>query len=418
MPAAAQPRRKIPEQSVLAGHRNMRSQGSARGALRSVSWTALFLCAWMAFSACATAGPEPIQAPSPTPQVPASAPAAESPTAQEDIGPTFPAVPSATPLPTDTASPTTTPHPIFPYTLAGLRERSYPGGAIRTLNVLETGADFSRSYIAFESDGLSITGILHLPAGPGPFPVIVLLHGYWPRETYWSGADTWQAAEFFARRGYLAVAPDYRSWGESDWGPSLFQTGLVIDTLNLISALETLPQADTSRLGLWGHSMGGGIATKVLAVDPRPKAAVLYAPNSPDDADLIARWGPGCRPGQSQATDACNPSEIIPADLPGHLVEAYFQAADDPELLRQVGPYYHLERVQAPVQIHIGTADGAALSETPPVWSEKLRDGLQATGKPVEYYSYQGQGHSFTGESWASMAERSLAFFDRYLRGR
>ncbi len=39
------------------------------------------------------------------------------------------------------------------------------------------------------------------------------------------------------------------------------------------------------------HALGGGLTTMALTVDRRIRTAVLYAPNSGDDADLLARWG-------------------------------------------------------------------------------------------------------------------------------
>jgi dipeptidyl aminopeptidase/acylaminoacyl peptidase len=249
--------------------------------------------------------------------------------------------------------------------------------------------------------------------------VIILLHGYFDRAYYWSGAGTEEVAGFFNGHGYLTIAPDFRSWGESDTGASLFHSGLVVDTLNLISSLPSLPQADPARVGLWGHSMGGGVATKALVVDSRIHAAVLYAPNSADDADIIGRWGPGCLPGQSQAAgDKCNPAEVISPELPIEIVSAYLETAADSQLLRQIAPLYHLEQVTAPVQIHIGTADGAGAAETPPEWSEKLYEALQAAGKDVAYYVYPDQGHFFNGDSWALLLERAVMLFDGQLRKR
>lgn len=298
-----------------------------------------------------------------------------------------------------------------------MRARSYPGGEIQTLRVQEANAAYTRSLIAYPSDDLTITGIMHTPTGTGPFPVIILLHGYWDRAAYWSGADTWQAADYLARHGYLTIAPDFRSWGDSESGMSLFHTGLVADVVNLISSLPSLSQADPSRLGLWGHSMGGGIATKVLTIDDRVDTAVLYAPNSANDADLIARWGPGCLWGQSElAGDKCNPAELIPADIPDALLASYLEAANDPGMLLQIAPLHHLENVTAPVQIHIGLADGAGLSETPPMWSLQLADALQAANKPVSLFTYPDQGHFFWGESWSLFMERSLSHFADYLR--
>jgi dipeptidyl aminopeptidase/acylaminoacyl peptidase len=258
---------------------------------------------------------------------------------------------------------------------------------------------------------------MNIPRGQGPYPVLILLHGYFDREEYYTGADTWQMADFLARSGYITIAPDYRSWGSSDSGQSLFHTGLVADAINLISSLPSLPQADTARVGLLGHSMGGGIATKVLVIDDRVSAAVLYAPNSADDADLIGRWGPGCLPGQSfEAGDTCNPGEVIPADLPQALTAAYLEAAADDQFLPRVAPINYLEAVKAPVQIHIGEEDGETLQQTPPQWSRKLYEALQAAGKEVTFFSYPDQGHYFLPPALGQLMERSLAFFDEELR--
>lgn len=346
----------------------------------------------------------------PTTTPPPTAAATESvPTTLVPVSPTSP--PTTAPLPSPT------PFPLAAYTIDGMRARAFSGGAIRIGDLLEQNESFSRYAISYPSDDLTIGGVMNIPVGDGPFPVVLLLHGYVERDQYWPGADTWQAAEFFARNGYLTIAPDFRSWGISDSGPSFFHMGLVADTLNLIGALPSLPQADPQRLALWGHSMGGGIATKVLVIDDRVRAAVLYAPNSADDADLIDRWGPGCLPGQSEAAgDHCNPAEVIPADLPDKLLAAYLAGAVDPAILRQVAPIHHLAAVNAPLQIHIGTADGASLTETPPDWSRKLQDALQAAGKETAYFTYPDQGHFFQGEAWSTLMNRSLTFFEEVLQ--
>jgi dipeptidyl aminopeptidase/acylaminoacyl peptidase len=330
----------------------------------------------------------------------------------------FPTATQTTP-PTSTPAPPTlapTPHPLAGVTIDGQRARAYPGGTIQILRTLETTDAYIRHYIAYPSDGLTITGILQIPPGDGPFPVIILNHGYHERGSYWPGSGTWLAAEYLNGRGYLTIAPDYRSWGESDWGPSLFHTGLVADVLNLVSSLPSLPQADPNRVGLWGHSMGGGITTKALTMDPRIRAAVLYAPNSADDADLIARWGRGCLPGETQITTSCNPAEVIPADLPPEIIAAYLSAAADPAMLRQIAPIYFLGYVAAPVQIHIGAADGAELNATPPEWSVKLHETLLAAGVQSDLFVYEGQGHLFAGAAWTEMMGRAADFFDAQVR--
>lgn len=309
-----------------------------------------------------------------------------------------------------------TPHPMAPATIDGLRARDYPGGQIAVLQTLDVTDAFTRHAIAYPSDGLTITGIMQVPPGEGPFPVIILNHGYADRAGYQSGDGTRDMAEYLNRRGYLTIAPDYRSWGQSDWAPSLFHSGLVADLINLISSLPTLTQADPTRVGMWGHSMGGGMTTKILTIDPRIRAAVLHAPNSANDADLIARWGRGCLPGETELNTMCNPAEVIPPDLPSDIVQAYLAAAADPDMLRQIAPINYLGHVTAPVQIHIGTADGATLAATPPEWSLALADALLTAGKSAELFIYDGQGHFLTGQAWADMASRTADFFDAHVR--
>jgi len=256
-------------------------------------------------------------------------------------------------------------------------------------------------------------------------------HGYYPRGQYASGDGSQRAAEFLTRRGYLTISSDYRSWGGSDVAASFFHTGLVADVMNLIASLTSLPQADTSRIGMWGHSMGGGITTKILAIQggldtpsaiasgysTTVRAAVLYAPNSADDADLIARWGYGCIGDISagEALETCNSADVIPESLAAEVIAAYVESAQSPERMREIAPIHHLDSVSVPIQIHIGSADGDYIGSTPPEWSYKLNQALLAAGKDVELFIYNGQRHSFTGNAWLTFMNRAVEFFDNHL---
>ena len=46
-----------------------------------------------------------------------------------------------------------------------------------------------------------------------------------------------------------------------------------------------------------------------------------------------------------------------------------------------------------------------------------LEVALWAAAKPVEYFSYAGQGHAFEGESWDLFMQRITDFFDLTLKG-
>ena len=96
--------------------------------------------------------------------------------------------------------------------------------------------------------------------------------------------------------------------------------------------------------------------------------------------------------------------------------DAYSFAASDVDTLQKISPFYHLDDVTAPIQIHYGTEDGKLLSGTPPQWSVKLTQRLRDAGKQVELLQYEGEGHSFIGQPWFDFMTRTLRFFDRYVK--
>jgi dipeptidyl aminopeptidase/acylaminoacyl peptidase len=326
-----------------------------------------------------------------------------------------------TPVPAITLTPSSTPtidELIFPYTIEGLRQHEYQGGKIHIRSMLDENEAFTTYVIDYPSDGLTITGIMQIPAGEGPFPVIVLNHGFFGRSQFKSGDGTDRAAAFLAKHGYITLAPDYRSWGESDTDTSFFYSGLAIDVINLLNAIPSIPQADPERIGMWGHSMGGGVTMKVLVVDPRVKAAVLYSPVSADQVDVINRWGMGCFGdiARGELIIGCNSSDVIPETLPLNLKSAYRFAASDADTLRKISPINYLDFINIPIQIHYGTEDGKVLNGTPPQWSVKLTQALRDAGGNVELLRYDGEGHSFIGQPWFTFMERTLRFFDQNLK--
>ena len=351
------------------------------------------------------------------------------------------APPTPTPTPPPSPVPTATlthQQAIHPYTIEGLRAHDYQSGAATILGLIEETKDFSSYLIEYPSDGLNIRGVMQIPTrGEPPYPVIVMNHGWFARSEYVSGDGTERAAEFLNTRGYLTLSSDYRSWATSDTGPSLFYSGLAIDVVNLLLAIPSIPQADPGRIGLWGHSMGGAVTMKTLTIiennprlaagraateesvsRPRVRAAVLYSTVSADQADALARWGPGCF-GDIAAGEArpdCNSADIIPLDLPLELLNAYSRAAADPEALKHISPIYNLDYITVPIQIHYGEWDGAELSGTPPEWSRKLFDALLAAGKPAKLIEYKEQRHSFVNKAWYDFMETVAKFFDAHVK--
>ncbi|HEU5087951.1 MAG TPA: alpha/beta fold hydrolase, partial [Roseiflexaceae bacterium] len=195
-----------------------------------------------------------------------------------------PLPPTATPLPTATLPPTATPDPWVeyePYTIEGLRNRAYGAeGEIEIVSVMERAPNFTRYLIAYHGDGLRLTGMMNRPNGDGPFPVVILAHGYYPLDVYQTGNGTKLAADYLANQGFLTLSPDFRSHAGSDRAPNLFRAGHVIDVLHLIPMAQRLSDAQPGKVLLWGHSNGGAIAAKVIEASDQMAGALIYAPAS------------------------------------------------------------------------------------------------------------------------------------------
>lgn len=120
--------------------------------------------------------------------------------------------------------------------------------------------------LEFESGGARLNGIFYLPAGAGPHPVVLLLHGNPGNERNLDVAQT------LRRAGYATLYFNYRgSWGSG----GTFSRSHAIEDVNAALRFVRSPLAaqryrvDSSRVGLVGHSMGGWLALVAAAGDPR-----------------------------------------------------------------------------------------------------------------------------------------------------
>ncbi|NDJ78353.1 MAG: alpha/beta fold hydrolase [Chloroflexi bacterium] len=301
-----------------------------------------------------------------------------------------------------TQSPTPTPTPIDPYaelTIEHLAGRFYGAGELTIQDTMATLPTFTRYLVSYPSDGLTIYGFMNVPTTrPGPYPVVIAVHGYVDPDDYDTLDYTTRYADALADAGFLVLHPNLRGYFPSNDGPNLFRVGMASDVLNLIGIVQQtgglsgpLQQANPRAIGLWGHSMGGGISLRAITVNPSVRAAVLYGSMSGDEQQnytKIFEWSDGTR-GRREL------------DVPESTLQA-------------IGAIHHLERIQAAVSIHHGEND----TLVPLDWSIDLCLRLLELEKPVECYTYPGQPHTFYGEGDAQLIARTITFFDQHLRQR
>jgi dipeptidyl aminopeptidase/acylaminoacyl peptidase len=291
--------------------------------------------------------------------------------------------------------------------IAVMREQTYPGSDLVIEQVLEPGSNYDRYIASYRSDGLKLHGLLTVPRGEKPatgWPVIVFNHGYIPPDEYRPTERYVAYVDGFARSGYIVFRPDYRGHGDSE-GTASSAFGAVdytVDVLNAVASLKRYPDADPHRIGMWGHSMGGSITLRVMVVTGDVKAGVIWGGSVAPYPELLADWlqRRGSRPtptaGGRRWTDA---------------LLAYGTWEENPGFWAAIDPVTYLADLSGPLQLHQGTAD----ESVPAAFAEGLYARLQALGKPVELYLYEGDNHNISANFSLAM-QRSIAFFDRYLK--
>jgi fermentation-respiration switch protein FrsA (DUF1100 family) len=128
--------------------------------------------------------------------------------------------------------------------------------------------------VNFFSEETRMEGDLFLPSdlkANERRPGVVLCHGFTGVRSLILG----DYAKIFAEAGFVALTFDYRGYGGSEGiRRRLIPMEQIDDIRNTISFLETVPEVDPDRIGLWGTSFGGANAPYTAAVDTRIKAVV------------------------------------------------------------------------------------------------------------------------------------------------
>jgi dipeptidyl aminopeptidase/acylaminoacyl peptidase len=327
--------------------------------------------------------------------------------------PTATSTPTATPTPTSTPSPTPTPTPTHPLMIEVMRQQDYPGSEITIEQTLDPGSNYDRYITSYLSEGLKIYALLTVPRGEKPasgWPAIVFNHGYIPPDQYRTTERYVAYVDGFARNGYIVFRSDYRGHGNSEGEPSSGHTtpDYTVDVLNAVASLKQYPDADPDRIGMWGHSMGGGITLRAMVVTKDIKAGVIWAGTTAPYSELIEawrRWQPG---GPTPTPDPDRPHR------PGlqEMFDTYGTPEENPEFWDSISPTSYLADLSGPLQLHHGTAD----ESVPVEFSRDLYAQLAAIDERTELYIYEGDNHNISNNFGTAM-QHSIDFFDQYVKG-
>lgn len=195
-------------------------------------------------------------------------------------------------------------------------------------------------------------GELRLPAGPGPFPVGVVIHGGCWTSGFATLRNTAPVASALTEQGIATWNIEYRQMGNpgAGWPGTFLDIGAGIDYLRVLAKQYPI---DLTRVVVVGHSAGGHLAlwgagrsrlpadSPIRGQDPLRIAAAI-AIDGP--GDVIGFIGPdericgsgvitnfmGASPAQQPARYAQgSPQEMLPLGVPQYLVAATVLPPDD-----------------------------------------------------------------------------------------
>jgi dipeptidyl aminopeptidase/acylaminoacyl peptidase len=210
------------------------------------------------------------------------------------------------------------------------------------------------------------------PAGPGPFPAVLLVHGHQIGER--PGADQWvQFGRFdeIVRDGIVAVAVSQPGYGKSSGPPDYCGPFTQEATRAVLAEMRRMRFIDSKRIALEGASRGAIVAGMVAAREPALAALILIA----GPYDLVREY----EALKSATTDAAGIPKIIERETGGASNEA----------LRARSVLYVASQIKIPTLIMNGEKD----DRTDPTIATQLGEEINAAGGDARTIIVPGAGH-------------------------
>lgn len=246
------------------------------------------------------------------------------------------------------------------------------------------------------ADGTDVPAFLYRPAGPGPHPVLLSVHG---------GPEQQARPEYsplhrcLLANGIAVLTPNFR--GSSGYGHA-WQTriyrdwgGVDLDDLAAAHAwLTAQPWAEEGKIAVYGPSYGGFAALSCMTRLPQLWAAGVSVSGMSDLVTLARSMPPDWA--------------SIVAAMFGDLNDAA-----DVEELRRRSPLTYAGLISAPLMVVQGVND----PRVPKAEADQIVKAARANGAEVRYEVFEDEGHNFTNRSNDIKAHTAIVeFLMKHLR--
>jgi len=239
---------------------------------------------------------------------------------------------------------------------------------------------------------------LYKPAGDGPYPVIVSIHGGPEGQSRPTFSSTYQM--WLAKLGVAVVIPNVR--GSAGYGKSylaldngFLREDSVRDIGALLDWIDAHPELDAGRVAVFGGSYGGYM---VLA------SAAHYSERLRAAVDIV---------GISNFVTFLENTQDYRRDL--RRVE--YGDERDPEMrahLQKISPLNNVADLDVPMLIVQGEND----PRVPVTESAQIVEALRAQGRPVWYMNALNEGHGYRKKENRDVYQQAVVLFlEQFLLG-
>ncbi len=207
--------------------------------------------------------------------------------------------------------------------------------------------------------------------------------------------------QYLVNHGYAVLAVNNR--GSSGYGKTFYKLdnrqhgyGDLNDCIWAKKWLAAQEYIDSNAIAIYGGSYGGNMVLNALTMHPNEfKAGV--------DLFGVANW--------------IRTLKSIPPYWEDFRKALYDEMGDpdtkDSVLLKETSPLFNYQKITKPLIVFQGVNDVRVLK----IESDEIVAGVKKNGVPVEYITYEGEGHGFIKkENQVATDKKTLEFLDKYLK--
>lgn len=276
-----------------------------------------------------------------------------------------------------------------------------------------SGAPASYTNLAYANASKSQTLDLYLPAGEGPFPLVINIHGGAFKVGDKRMLDT-PVKRALLDAGYAVATINYRLSGEAVFPAAVLDAKAAVRFLRASAARYRL---DPARFAAFGQSAGGNLASMLGTTGGVAEFddAALGNPAVSSRVQAVIDWfGPTdfLQMDRQAAEQGCSAADQT-HDLASSPESRYLGAAIQtvPDLAAKANPISYISADDPPFLLQKGSQD----CTVPYAQSGLLADALKAAGRSVRFDTLTGAGHGGSAFTSAANVKALLVFLDAAL---